>query len=123
MRPTRTIYNDYAYLAECQLATLAGLCMKKSATKSSVKRHTSLAMEALTTCLKYKEHIKWESGATKFFGRVKDILDAAAGQKADSGHWARPGPLDQGGTSIKDLKVALGDQILEWERCGWGSKL
>lgn len=104
MRPTGTIYNDYAYLAECQMATLSGLCMKKSSTKGDLKRHTSLAMEALMTCVRYEDKIKWESGPHKFFGRVKDLIDASRGEG------------EEVGVKVTALKVALADQKLEWGR-------
>lgn len=79
MRPAGSLADEYAYATECQLTTLEGLCAKKSSPKSSLRRHTTIALTMLKVCQEHDSEITWGRGPLMFFRRVREVLDAAKG--------------------------------------------
>ena len=73
-----TLANEYAYATEISLATLSGLLMRKSSAKCEIQRQTNICLRQLQVCLAHKTEIDWGSEWRKDFGRVEELLDAAA---------------------------------------------
>ena len=55
-----TIYNEYAYATECQLATLAGLCVAKRTPLCEITRQRNIAHRMLMVCQREIGNIEWE---------------------------------------------------------------
>ena len=83
------VVQSYGYLLECTLATYEGLCLKKSSSKSEIRRHeeiiknsfrgmyTDLAMQASSFKL---YSTKWQ-----FCTRVREVLGFIAAEGLDQG--------------------------------------
>lgn len=69
--------NALAYATECDLATLSGLLLLKSSSKSSIKRQRSICLKLLENCGAVYEWIDWGHAYRPKNHRVQDILDAS----------------------------------------------
>jgi hypothetical protein len=45
---TAYIVQSYGYLLECTMATYEGLCLKKSSSKSEIRRHESIILTSFS---------------------------------------------------------------------------
>lgn len=77
MKPkTGRLEDEYAWATECQLATLSGLCWKRSSPKCEITRQRNIAFHMLKICQEHAGNITWERGPwNKDYSRVRDILD------------------------------------------------
>jgi len=75
MKPrTGKLEDEYAWAAECNLATLSGLMGRKRSPKCEIDRQTSICHHMVTVCFRHFDAITWQSGVRGNYPRVHDLL-------------------------------------------------
>lgn len=70
--------NEYAYAAECQLATLDELATLKSSSKARIARQVSICIRMVRICQEYRSEIDWgQPSGREHYGRVSQVLARA----------------------------------------------
>ena len=79
-RSAMDLPNEFAYATECSLATLSQLRLRKSTSKSDIRRQTNICVRMLSVCQRHCKEIAWGDMWRCSFSRVKKILDAVQGE-------------------------------------------
>lgn len=85
--PLSVLANEYAYAAECQMATLSGFFDRKRQAKHEVERQKSICLSMLLVCQQHRALIAWERGRGSEYGRVKEVLDDPQGLPGSLDAW------------------------------------
>lgn len=70
------IEDEYAWAAECNLATLSGLCFVKKSSLSDIHRQRNICFHMLKVCQEHESEIAWHAGQRVTNPRVWELLHA-----------------------------------------------
>lgn len=80
----RFLAQSYAEATEWNLATLSSLLMKKSSSKSEIRRQTSICLKMLVISDAYKNVVDFKSGPCRLCTRVQKLIEMADKLKSDA---------------------------------------
>lgn len=69
-----TLPNEFAWAAECNMATLDDLLSRKRSSRSSIKRQAGICLRMIVMLNHHYDEIQWTSGLRGNFGRVHDLI-------------------------------------------------